>query len=75
MRDINTLRGFLDAQAEGLICGRHEHSFKIALPVQKRNDTREVFTKCATCGRETWMKLPEQGYARFLRDLEDGKII
>lgn len=51
------------------------HSQGIVLPVQKRDESREVRVKCRICKEETWLELPEDGFARFLQDLADGKII
>lgn len=73
-RDINTLDGFMDAQAGGIICGRHGHSNKIVLPVQKRDETREVLCRCSVCRKDTWVTFSREGYRRFLEDLAAGKI-
>lgn len=65
----------LNEQSRAYICGYLGHSQGIVLPVQKRDESREVRVKCRICKEETWLELPEDGFARFLQDLADGKII
>lgn len=65
----------LNEQARACICGKLGHSRRFVLPVQKRDGTRQVLTMCKTCGEETWIQLPSDGYERFLEDLTNGKIV
>lgn len=68
------LRQLLNEQARAYICGRLGHSWRCVLPIQKRDETREVFCMCVTCCRESWIQLPPEGYERFLKDFADGKM-
>lgn len=72
---MTTAQQLLLEQARAYICPRLGHSWKFVLPVEKRDESREVFARCATCGESQWIQLPEDGYTKFLKDLEDGKIV
>ena len=61
-------------QSRAHICGRFGCSLRFVLPVQKRDETREVFATCLICGEKVWKKLPPEGYERFLKDFSGGKI-
>ena len=64
----------LNGQARAYICGELGHSRGFILPVQKRDESREVLAMCRTCREEAWIQLPPEGYEQFLKDLADGKI-
>ena len=68
------LQKLLDEQARAYICGKLGHSRRFILPVQKRDESREIFSICKECNEEAWIELPQKGYEKFLKDLADGKI-
>lgn len=70
----HVLQSFLDEQAGVCICSRLGHSWRIILPVQKHDESREVYVLCATCKTKGWLQFPEDGYQKFLKDLAAGKI-
>lgn len=61
-------------QAREFICGKLGHAWKIALPVQIRDETKEVLVGCPTCEEKKWHKLPDGGYEQLKKDIADGKI-
>ena len=69
-----SLHQLLKEQARAYICGKLDHSWKFALPVQKKDEIREVLCICSSCEKERWIQLPPKGYQKFLKDLEAGKI-
>ena len=71
---MGDLRELLNEQAAMNICSKLDHSWKALLPIQKKDEKREVLCICTSCHRESWVVFPEKGYARFLKDLNDGKI-
>ena len=71
---MNQLHQLLKEQARAYICGKLDHSWKFILPVEKRDERRQVHVRCSACELEAWMELPEEGYRRFLKDMKDGKI-
>ena len=64
---------FLTAQ-RSLICAQLQHNWHCILPLQKRDETKEIFCMCGTCHLERWKTFPAEGYQRFLNDLASGKI-
>ncbi len=71
---LDHLHQLLKEQARAYICGKLDHSWKFALPVQKRDESQEVLAICSTCEDERWVRLPPEGYQEFLKDLAAGKI-
>lgn len=68
------LQQLLREQARAYICGELGHARRFALPIQKRDERREVLTICATCREEAWVQLPQNGWAQFSNDLAEGRI-
>lgn len=68
------LHQLLKEQARAYICGKVGHSWKFKLPIEKKDESREVLSICSSCEEEKWIQLPEKGYQRFLKDLSVGKI-
>ncbi len=60
----------------GLICAQTGHvSEGFVLPLQTWADTREALCACRTCGRERWIQLEPDEFARLLADNTSGKLV
>jgi len=71
---MDSLPDLLNEQARAYICGKLGCSRHFVLPLQIRQETRQVLTECATCQEKSWIELPPEGFRRFLQDAADGKI-
>ncbi len=64
----------LRQQAREFICGKLDHDWRSKLPIQTRDETRQVLCVCAMCEEESWEKFPEEAYRRILADVASGEI-
>ncbi len=61
-------------QSRAYVCPKVGHNFHFILPLQTKDESREVLCVCVGCEEKHWKVFPEDGYKRLLADNAAGKI-